>query len=311
MKGLKAADLGLNVNPMADLRIAPNIGSYVGGDITAGTLATLLWNKEEFSLFVDLGTNGEIVFGNQDFMMSCACSAGPAFEGGDISCGMRATDGAIEAVVLDVDTMEPTYTIIGDEGQKPVGLCGSGIIDMISELFRCGIVNAKGLFVREGKRVARDQHGTGRYILATPEESATGREVSLTEVDIDSFIRAKGAIYSAIATLLESLDMDDSVLEHVYVAGGIGSGINMKNAINIGMFPAADLEKYEYVGNSSLAGAYAMVLSDQANEKVEELAQNMTYVELSTHPGYMDNFVAACFLPHTDSWRFPDSIQER
>jgi len=308
---LKAADLGLHVNPAAALRIAPNIGSYVGGDITAGTLATLLWNKEEFSLFVDLGTNGEIVFGNQDFMMSCACSAGPAFEGGDISCGMRATDGAIEAVTLDVETMEPDYTIIGDEGQKPVGLCGSGIIDMISELFRCGIVNAKGLFVREGSRVARDEHGTGRYILATAEESATGREVSLTEVDIDSFIRAKGAIYSAIATLLESMDMDDSVLEHVYVAGGIGSGINMKNAINIGMFPAVELEKYEYVGNSSLAGAYAMVLSDQANEKVEELAQNMTYVELSTHPGYMDHFVAACFLPHTDSWRFPDSIQER
>ncbi|MBP3486424.1 MAG: DUF4445 domain-containing protein, partial [Oscillospiraceae bacterium] len=311
VKGLKVNDLGLNVNPMAELRIAPNIGSYVGGDITAGTLATLLWNKEEFSLFVDLGTNGEIVFGNQDFMMSCACSAGPAFEGGDISCGMRATDGAIEAVTLDVDTMEPTYTIIGDEGQKPVGLCGSGIIDMISELFRCGIVNAKGLFVREGKRVARDQHGTGRYILATPEESATGREVALTEVDIDSFIRAKGAIYSAIDTLLASLDMDDSVLEHVYVAGGIGSGINMKNAINIGMFPAVELEKYEYVGNSSLAGAYAMVLSDQANDKVEELAQNMTYVELSTHPGYMDNFVAACFLPHTNAERFPDSIQER
>ena len=308
---LKASDLGLNVNPSAVLRIAPNIGSYVGGDITAGTLATLLWNKEEFSLFVDLGTNGEIVFGNQDFMMSCACSAGPAFEGGDISCGMRATDGAIEAVTLDVDTMEPSYTIIGDEGQKPVGLCGSGIIDMISELFRCGIVNAKGLFVREGSRVARDEHGTGRYILATAEESATGREVSLTEVDIDSFIRAKGAIYSAITTLLESMDMDDSVLEHVYVAGGIGSGINMKNAINIGMFPAVELEKYEYVGNSSLAGAYAMVLSDQANEKVEELAQNMTYVELSTHPGYMDHFVAACFLPHTDSWRFPDSVQER
>ncbi len=308
---LKAADIGLNVNPSAALRIAPNIGSYVGGDITAGTLATLLWNKEEFSLFVDLGTNGEIVFGNQDFMMSCACSAGPAFEGGDISCGMRATDGAIEAVTLDVDTMEPTFTIVGDEGQKPVGLCGSGIIDMISELFRCGIVNAKGLFVREGSRIARDQHGMGRYILATPAESATGREISLTEVDIDSFVRAKGAIYSAIDTLLSSMDMDASVLEHVYVAGGIGSGINMKNAINIGMFPAVELEKYEYVGNSSLAGAYAMVLSDPANAKVEELAQNMTYVELSTHPGYMDNFVAACFLPHTDSWRFPDSIPER
>ncbi len=310
-RGLKAADIGLNVNPSAELRIAPNIGSYVGGDITAGTLATMLWNQEEFSLFVDLGTNGEIVFGNQDFMMSCACSAGPAFEGGDISCGMRATDGAIEAVTLDVDTMEPTYTIVGDEGQKPVGLCGSGIIDMISELYRCGIINAKGLFVREGARVAHDRHGTGRYILATPEESATGREVSLTEVDIDSFVRAKGAIYSAIDTLLASLDMDASVLEHVYVAGGIGSGINMKNAINIGMFPSVELEKYEYVGNSSLAGAYAMVMSDEADEKVEELARNMTYVELSTHPGYMDNFVAACFLPHTDIARFPDSIQER
>ena len=308
---LKAMDVGLRVHPQADLRISPNIGSYVGGDITAGTLATLLWNKEEFSLFVDLGTNGEIVFGNQDFMMSCACSAGPAFEGGDISCGMRATDGAIEAVTIDVDTMEPTYSIVGDAGQKPVGLCGSGIIDMISELFRCGIINAKGLFVREGKRVAHDQHGTGRYILATPDESATGREVSLTEVDIDSFVRAKGAIYSAIDTLLASLDMDASVLEHVYVAGGIGSGINMKNAINIGMFPSVELEKYEYVGNSSLAGAYAMVLSDQANRKVEELAQNMTYVELSTHPHYMDNFVAACFLPHTDIARFPNSIQER
>lgn len=127
---------------------------------------------------------------------------------------------------------------MGEEGQKPVGLCGSGIIDMIAELFRCGIINAKGLFVREGRRVKRDQHGTGRFILATPAESATGREISLTEVDIESFIRAKGAIYSAIDTLLSSMDMDASILEHVYVAGGIGSGINMKNAIFIGMFPA-------------------------------------------------------------------------
>ena len=309
--GLLAGDLKLPANPLAPVLIAPNIGSYVGGDITAGTLASGIWDKDEMSLFIDLGTNGELVFGNRDFLMSCACSAGPAFEGGDISCGMRATDGAIEAVTIDVDTMEPTFKIVGDEGQQPVGLCGSGIIDLISELFRCGIINAKGLFVREGSRVAHDHHGTGRYILATPAESATGREIALTEVDIDSFVRAKGAIYSAIDTLLSSLDMDASVLEHVYVAGGIGSGINMKNAINIGMFPAVELEKYEYVGNSSLAGSYAMVLSDDANEKVEDIARNMTYVELSTHVGYMDNFVAACFLPHTDAARFPDSVQER
>ena len=245
-----------------------------------------------------------------DLLMSCACSAGPAFEGGDISCGMRATDGAMEAVTLDTDTMEPTMSIVGDPGQKCVGICGSGIIDIISELFRCGIINAKGLFVREGSRVKRDAHGMGRFVLAFPEESETGREVSINEVDIDNFIRAKGAIYSAIDTLLKSVDMTADAIDHVYVAGGIGSGINMKNAVNIGMFPDVDLDKYQYIGNSSLSGAYAMVLSDQAIEKCAEVASNMTYMELSTNPRYMDEFVAACFLPHTNRELFPSSVQE-
>ena len=302
--GLKAGDLGLPAHPNAPILLAPNIGSYVGGDITAGTFAGMIWNKDELSLFIDLGTNGEIVFGNRDVLMSCACSAGPAFEGGDISCGMRATDGAIESCVIDRDTMQPTFGIIGEAGQKPVGLCGSGIIDTIAELFRTGIINSKGLFVRESARVARDHHGTGRYILAFPEESATGREVALNEVDILNFIRAKGAIYSAIDTLLSAMDMDQSVIEGVYVAGGIGSGINMKNAVRIGMFPNVPLELFHYIGNSSQAGAYAMALSDEAAKKVEEVAKNMTYMELSTHPGYMDAFVAACFLPHTDASRF-------
>lgn len=309
-EGLKAGDLKLPANPLAPVIIAPNIGSYVGGDITAGTLATGLWDSDEMSLFIDLGTNGEIVFGNRDFMMSCACSAGPAFEGGDISCGMRATDGAIEACVLDKDTMEPTLTIVGDAGQKPVGICGSGIIDIISELFRCGIINAKGLFVREGSRVQRDEHGMGRFVLATSEESETGREISINEVDIDNFIRAKGAIFSAIHTLLEAVDMDSSMIDRVYVAGGIGSGINMKNSVNIGMLPDVELEKFRYIGNSSLSGAYAMVMSDAAVEKCQQLSTNMTYLELSTHPGYMDNFVAACFLPHTDARMFPNIRQE-
>ena len=309
-EGLLAGNLKLPANPLADVVIAPNIGSYVGGDITAGTLASAIWDKDEMSLFIDLGTNGELVFGNRDFLMSCACSAGPAFEGGDISCGMRATDGAIEACTIDKETMEPTLTIVGDPGQKSVGICGSGIIDIISELFRCGIINARGLFVREGSRVARDDHGMGRYILATAAETETGREVSINEVDIDNFIRAKGAIYSAIDTLLQSVDMTPECIDHVYVAGGIGSGINMKNAVNIGMFPDVELEKYSYIGNSSLTGAYAMVISDHAIEKTAEVAANMTYLELSTYPGYMDSFVAACFLPHTDARLFPSSIQQ-
>ena len=307
---LLAGDLKLPANPLAPVVIAPNIGSYVGGDITAGTLASGIWDKDEMSLFIDLGTNGELVFGNRDFLMSCACSAGPAFEGGDISCGMRATDGAIEACTIDKDTMEPTLTIVGDAGQRPVGICGSGIIDIISELFRCSIINARGLFVREGDRVRRDEHGMGRYVLATAAESETGREVAINEVDIDNFIRAKGAIFSAIDTLLQSVDMTVDCIDHVYVAGGIGSGINMKNAVNIGMFPDVELEKFSYIGNSSLTGAYAMVLSDQAIEKCNEVMANMTYLELSTYPGYMDSFVAACFLPHTDARLFPHSVQE-
>ena len=308
-KDLLAGDLNLPANPIAPVVIAPNIGSYVGGDITAGTLATMMWDKDEMTLFIDLGTNGEIVFGNRDFLMSCACSAGPAFEGGDISCGMRATDGAVEAVSIDKDSMEPQMTVVGKAGQKPVGICGSGIIDIIAELFRTGIVNARGQFVREGDRVKRDQHGMGRYVLASAEESATGREVSINEVDIDNFIRAKGAIYSGIDTLLQSVDMTEDCIDMVVVAGGIGSGINMKNAISIGMLPDVELEKYHYIGNSSLTGAYAMVVSSQAQEKCHEIAANMTYLELSTYPGYMDSFVAACFLPHTDAKRFPSAVE--
>ena len=307
---LFASDVGVDINKDAHIIMAPNIGSYVGGDIPAGTLVSQIWNRPEFSLFIDLGTNGELVFGNSDFMMSCACSAGPAFEGGDISCGMRATDGAIEACTIDKETMEPTYKIVGDPGTKPVGLCGSGIIDVISELYICGIINPKGKFIREGKRIKHDKYGMGSYILAFEEEAGSVKDVEITEVDIDNFIRAKGAIFSAIRTMLTSLDFDVSMIDDVYVAGGIGSGINMQNAVNIGMFPDIPIEKFHYIGNSSLTGAYLMLLSTPAEKKTYELAANMTYMELSTVPIYMDEFVGACFIPHTDTSMFPTVMEE-
>ena len=307
---LFASDVGVDINKDAHIIMAPNIGSYVGGDITAGTLVSQIWNRPEFSLFIDLGTNGELVFGNSDFMMSCACSAGPAFEGGDISCGMRATDGAIEACTIDKETMEPSYSVIGREGEKPIGLCGSGIIDVIAELFRTGIINPKGKFVREGKRIRHDEYGMGSYVLAFEEEAGSVKDVEINEVDIDNFIRAKGAIFSAIRTMLGSLDFDVSMIDHVYVAGGIGSGINMENAVRIGMFPDISIEKFHYIGNSSLAGAYTMLLSRDAERKCYDLASNMTYLELSTVPSYMDEFVACCFIPHTDTALFPSSVQE-
>jgi uncharacterized 2Fe-2S/4Fe-4S cluster protein (DUF4445 family) len=297
---LRGADLDIGIHPDAEVLIAPAIGSYVGGDITAGAFSSMIFKMDALSLLVDLGTNGELVLGNKEFLMSCACSAGPAFEGGDISCGMRATDGAVEACLIDTDSMEPNLKIIGESGQKPVGICGSGLIDMIGELFRCGIINAKGKVIREGQRIWRDEWGTGGYIAAFAKDTETGRDIILTEIDIDNFIRTKGAIFSAIRTMLASLDFPVEAIEDVYVAGGIGSGINIEHAILIGMFPNLDLEHFHYIGNSSLSGAYAMLTSRKAAGMVKEIGNGMTYLELSSHPGYMEEFVAACFLPHTD-----------
>lgn len=295
-------DIGIKLAPAARVYLAPNIGSYVGGDVTAGTLASMIWNKTELALFIDLGTNGEIVVGNSEFLVACACSAGPAFEGGDISCGMRAVEGAIEACVIDRDTMEPVLSVIG--GGRPVGVCGSGIIDVIAELFEAGIVDGRGKFLRQGKRVQFDEFGTGRFILAFADDTG-GREVALTEVDVDNVIRAKGAIFSGITTLLNSLGFLPSDIDRVFVAGGIGGSINISNAIRIGMFCDLPLRKYRYIGNSSLTGAYALLVSEHAAARLQELARSMTYMELSLEPGYMDTFVAACFLPHTDSELFP------
>ena len=302
LHGKTAGELGLPAKADAPVIFAPNVGSYVGGDISAGVLPAMLWHSPEMALFIDLGTNGELVFGNEDYMLTCACSAGPAFEGGDISCGMRATHGAVDSCSIDPETMEPTLSIIA--GDKPMGLCGSGLISMISELFRCGIINAQGKFVREGKRVRYDEYGGAAYVFAFADESATGTDITLDESDLDNFIRAKAAIFSAIRTMLKSLDMTVDDIDKIIIAGGIGSGIDIAKAISIGMLPRQPLEKYSYIGNSSLTGACAMLLSDEATEKVFEIGRNMTYIELSTHPGYMDEFVAACFVPHTDAHLF-------
>ena len=304
--------IGIELASNAKMILAPNIGSYVGGDITAGVLAAAtpsgdkIWDRSGMSLLIDLGTNGEIVFGNDEFLMACACSAGPAFEGGDISCGMRAANGAIEACTIDKESMEPGLSVIG--GGSPAGLCGSGLIDVIAELFRSGVINGKGRFSREGKRIRYDDYGVGSYILAFAGDSATGRDIAISEVDIDNFIRAKGAIFSGIMSMLTPLGFSIMDIDDVLIAGGIGSGINIKNAISIGMLPDLPEDRYCYIGNSSLSGAYEMLISQAAENKVKEIAGNMTYIDLSTQPGYMDEFIAACFLPHTDETLFPSAV---
>jgi len=316
---LDPASIGLNAAPGAKMILAPNVGSYVGGDITAGVLSAetvsgqKIFSRPEMTLLIDLGTNGEIVFGNEEFLMACACSAGPAFEGGDISCGMRATNGAIEAYEIDDTTLKPSFRVIGES--KPAGICGSGIIDVIAELFRTGVINGKGRFTKSQLRHCgldpqshEAEEPSPCFTLVPASDSATGKDITITETDIDNFIRAKGAIFSGVMSLLSPLGFSPSDIDDVLIAGGIGSGINIKNAISIGMLPDLPPEKYSYIGNSSLSGAYKMLISSDAEEKVKEIAKNMTYIDLSTQLGYMDEFIAACFLPHTDETLFPSLL---
>ncbi|SDX77882.1 corrinoid activation/regeneration protein AcsV [Eubacterium barkeri] len=307
---LAAMDLGININAEGRIYLAPSVASYVGGDITTGVFAVPLWLQEDFTMLVDLGTNGEIVFGNQDFMMTCACSAGPAFEGGEISCGTRAVPGAIETVHIDDTSYKADFHTIGDE-KTVAGICGSGIIDLICELKRVGLIDGKGRMPREFStpRIAFDDYDIGRYLLLSKDLDGAARDIYLTEVDIDSFIKAKGAVFSAINTLLKTMDMPVEILSNIYVAGGIGTNLNIHNAIALGMLPDIEEEKYYFIGNSSIQGSYLALTLAEAKEKIESIADNMTYVELSAHPGYMDEFISACFIPHTDKTLFPSLNQ--
>ena len=298
-------DVGLKINDSAYVFLAPSVASYGGGDITAGVLSAGIWSSEENVLFIDLGTNGEIVFGNQDYMMSCACSAGPAFEGGGISCGMRASNGAIEKVKIDKETLKPTLTTIGDV--SPIGICGSGIIDLICQMLLTGIIDRRGKIHRDidNERIIFNEYEIGEYVLAFKEEYNLDHDITINEVDIDNFIKAKGAIYSGASVLIESLGMDFSVIDKVYIAGGIGNNLDIENSILIGLLPDIEREKFIYIGNSSLVGSYLALISKDAKKKLQEIGSEITYVELSVYPTYMDEFISACFLPHTNIEQFP------
>ncbi|NLZ51796.1 MAG: DUF4445 domain-containing protein [Thermoanaerobacteraceae bacterium] len=303
---LKAGDISLGINKNAPVFILPNVASYVGGDIVAGVLASGLWDNDETVLFMDLGTNGEIVLGNKEWMLTCACSAGPAFEGGEISCGMRAASGAIDEVKIDSHNLKPILGIIGNT--KPKGICGSGIIDLIAEMFLKGIIDMKGKINQSIKsdRIRHNYHlGCFEYVVAFGDETSDSRDITINEIDIDNFLRAKGAVYSGARTLLNNVGISVSDIDKVIIAGGIGQNLDIRNSIIIGLLPDIPHDKFEFIGNSSLTGAYACLISDEAREKVKEIADSMTYIELSADPAYMEEFISACFLPHTDTNLFP------
>lgn len=299
-----AGELGIWINSHTGVYVAPSVGSYVGGDITSGILCTTLAQMtEELVLFIDIGTNGEIILGNNEFLMGCACSAGPAFEGGGINCGMRASQGAIEKVVVDPETGHCTCQVIGDA--KPAGICGSGMISLLAELLRTGWIDQAGRFARNKPCDRIEVNGkSARYIICEGSESSGGNPVYVLETDVENIVRAKAAIFSACRLMLNSVGMDFCDLQRLYIAGGFGRYLDVANAQEIGLIPKIDREKFTFLGNSSIIGAYMTLLSEKHRKLENELASRVTYLDLSVEPGYMDQYTAAMFLPHTDAGLF-------
>jgi uncharacterized 2Fe-2S/4Fe-4S cluster protein (DUF4445 family) len=297
--GLTAAEAGFEIHPRAVVQCAPGVGSYVGGDITAGLLCTeLATNHEDVFLFLDIGTNGEIVIGNAEWRVACACSAGPAFEGSGIRCGMRATEGAIEHVEI-APGGALRYRVVG--GGKPAGICGSGLISLLGEMLKRGIVD------QAGRLRSDDSRG---FLVESAERTATGEDLFISGADLENLVRTKAAIYAACALILDSVGLDWNVVARVYIAGGFGRYIQIADAVRIGMLPDLPHEKFRYIGNAALTGAYMALLSREHRDRLTEIAARTTYVDLSSDPRYMDSYVQAMFLPHTDGSRFPTVARE-
>ncbi|MDR1578664.1 MAG: ASKHA domain-containing protein [Deltaproteobacteria bacterium] len=299
---IRPSFLGLDVQSHTVMKIFPSVSSYVGGDIVSGVLAAGLYKRPELTLFIDVGTNGEIVIGNQDWMTCAACSAGPAFEGGGVKCGMRAAPGAIEEFQYEPESKIHHLSVIG-RGQ-PVGICGSGLINIVAELFRGGVISKQGKYIENSCPQVRAGEDGLEYLLSPASQSAGNKDVVLTEIDIENLIRAKGAMFSGYQTLVEAVGLTMGDLERVIIAGGFGSSLNLENAIAIGLLPHLPLEKFTYIGNSSLTGATLALMSRSQWSLAQDIRGKMTNFELSETPGYMDKYMASQFLPHTDGSLF-------
>jgi len=308
---IRAAEVGIQVNKRGLLYCLPSVAAYVGGDIVAGVLTTRIYTRKGISLFADIGTNGEVVVGNRDWLVCASSSAGPAFEGSGVKHGMRAGAGAIEKLsILGDGSIE--FKTIG--GTRPVGICGSGLLDTLAELFRNGIIDRTGRFTSDRPKAGSIRPASGGPRLTESEDGLQFRlveggdghqEIVITQADIDNLVRSKAGVFAAIRVLMESTQTKTKDLEGVYLAGGFGNFLNVAHAVTIGMLPDVPLEKIHFVGNTSIAGAKTVLLSRKARKTAERIAQSMTYFDLMSHPGYMDEFIRANFLPHTDLSLFP------
>ena len=309
---VRAAELGVRINPRGLLYTMPSIGSWVGGDVTAGILATGLDRDDRLTMLIDVGTNGEIVLGNSEWTIACATSAGPAFEGSGVTCGMRASRGAIERVRFEPDGRVETQTI---GNVPPRGICGSGLIDAIAGLFNAGIVDRSGRLLPDRSPRVREVDGRGEFVLIAAgdcadaaEAASPAEDIVITQPDIENVLRAKAAIYAGAKALLESTDHAFSGIGRLLIAGGFGNYLDRANAITLGMIPDVPLERIRFVGNTSLIGAKMALLSSEANDHCLAIAHDTTYFDLITYPDYYEEFMSAKFLPHTDLALFPSAF---
>jgi uncharacterized 2Fe-2S/4Fe-4S cluster protein (DUF4445 family) len=299
-----ARELGIKVNENAAVFIFPNVGSYFGGDLISGIIFSKLHLKDEISILVDVGTNAEVVLGNSEWLVACAGAAGPALEGGVSKFGMTAGPGVIDEIVINPgDGSVKLHTI--DE-QAPKGICGSGMIDMMAQLFLAGMVDIRG---KLNPKICGDKleevDGIKRVVLVPGSESATGKPLTISQVDLDSLIRSKAAMYTILETITQYVGISFKDLSTFYVAGTFGSFIKPKSAITIGMIPDLPADTYQSLGNSSLGGATMVLTSRNSLEEVEGIRDRITYLELNVNQDFMNRFSAAKFLPHTDPSLFP------
>ena len=305
---IKATELGIVIHPEAPVLVFPNVGSYLGGDLISGILASGMTHQDEISILVDVGTNAEVVLGNREWLMGCAGAAGPALEGGVARMGMMAGPGVVDKVIADPETGE--FRIRTIEDKPPVGICGSGLIDLVAQLFLLGMIDLRGKYVRSkcGKRL-RKVDGVDHFVLVFSQDSGTGNALTLSQPDIDALIRSKAAMYTILTTVTRMINVSVQDISRFYIGGTFGFTIDPRSAITIGMIPDLTLDTFKPLGNTSLTGARLALLSGKAREEIYQIRDRVTYVELNVNQEFMNLFSAAKFIPHTDRALFP-SVRE-
>jgi uncharacterized 2Fe-2S/4Fe-4S cluster protein (DUF4445 family) len=307
---ITAGSINLAINPEATVDCLPGVASYVGADISSGVLASRMDETEKLTLFLDVGTNGETVMGSREWLVTCACSAGPAFEGAGVLFGMRATRGAIEECWISGENSthpyEPTYRVIGNG--KPRGICGSGLISLLAEMFLTGVVDKGGMInmalAPANARIREGDHGP-EYVVAWGSGTENGKDISINNVDIDNLKRAKAAIYAGFTVLAQSVGVPLEMVEQILIGGSFGKYINVEKAVQIGLLPDMPWDRFKFLGNTSVQGAYLALLDWRNRDRIRDIASQMTYIELSADNTFYDAFMSAMFLPHTDLASFP------